>query len=276
MTTTVFAAASSAAIVADDLTRSPLLASFPEIRHGLTGRLSRLGGEEGNVGFSSPRDKAAAWAMRRLWCEAAGLDADRIVTLGQVHGAQILRVEQTDAGRGARPGSPHVGLGDALITDQPGVVLMTLHADCLPILLVDRRRPAVAVVHAGWRGTVADIAGATVRAMAEAFGSAPDALRAYLGPAIGRCCYEVGTDVRDAWISAGEWSGNGAALICVGERWRFDLRAANADHLRRAGLRDTNVEISEVCTRCAGDRWFSHRGQGRDTGRFGALIAIAA
>src|SRR5687767_5495057 len=162
-----------------DVTSATLLADLEGVRHGVTGRLPHAGGGEGNVGYTPPRDKDAAWAMRRAWCGAIDLDPDAIVTLGQVHGAGVVQVGRGDRGRGARPGSRQVGLGDALITDQPGAVLMTLHADCLPILLVDPKRPAVAAIHAGWRGTIADVAGSTVQAMSAAFGSSPETLLAY-------------------------------------------------------------------------------------------------
>ena len=171
--------------------------------------------------------------------------------------------------------SGRVALGDALITDRPGAVLMTLHADCLPILLVDPDRPAVAAVHAGWRGTVADVAGASVRAMAAAFSSRPGRLLAYLGPAIGSCCYEVGDEVAAAWSSLGIPDAAGG-LVRSGERWRFDLHAANRALLTRAGIDPPKCDVSPICTRCAGDHWFSHRGQGPETGRFGALIALTS
>ena len=85
--------------------------------------------------------------------------------MGQVHGNTVIQVGAGDAGKGSRERGIHAGLGDALITDEPNVVLTTLHADCQPILLIDPDRPAVAAVHAGWRGTVADVGGATVAAM---------------------------------------------------------------------------------------------------------------
>jgi YfiH family protein len=181
-------------------------------------------------------------------------------------------VSREQAGTGARPGSGKIGLGDALITDEPGVVLLTLHADCLPLLLVDPFRPAVAAVHAGWRGTVADVAGTAVRGMVEAFASRPDTLLAYIGPAIGPCCYEVGPEVAAAWS---ERAGADAALALNGSGApRLDLVAANRLLLARAGVSPTSVESSGICTRCHGEAWFSHRGQGATTGRFGAFIGL--
>jgi YfiH family protein len=252
---------------------SSLLATVPRVRHGLTSRVVGLGRADGNVGFSPPRDQGDAWSMRQHWCGAIGIDPDRLVTLGQVHGADVVRVAAADAGTGARPGSGRAGLGDALITDVPGVALLTLHADCLPVLLIDPVRPAIAAVHAGWRGTVADIAGATVRAMSESFGSVPSELLAFLGPAIGPCCYEVGVEVADAWKR--QANHESSALSFADDRWSFNLRAANIELLVRSGIHPARLDTGSICTRCAGEHWFSHRGQGAQTGRFGAMIALA-
>ena len=144
--------------------RSRLLATLPGIVHGLTGRVPGLGDANGNVGYSPPRDIHDAWQMRQQWSAVIGVDPESLVTAGQVHGTTVLHVTAAQAGRGGRPGTPRLGLADALIADQPGLALMTLHADCVPILLVDRQRPAIAAIHAGWRGTANDIAGGTLLA----------------------------------------------------------------------------------------------------------------
>lgn len=255
------------------MARSDLLASIPGVRHGITSRVDDLGAAQGNVGFGSLRDKVDAWAMREAWCSAIGLDATRLVTAHQIHGAEIVVVTGDCSGRGARPGSPPLGEADALLTNVPGVVLMTLHADCLPVLLVDPEAPAVASVHAGWRGTVLDIVGATVSRMAHRFGSRPDRIRAFLGPSIGVCCYEVGAEVIDAWRRRSDGDA-GRAVRPGPHRPHLDLAAANRLLLERAGIRPAHIDTSPVCTRCQGSSWFSHRGQGAGTGRFGAIIAL--
>lgn len=257
--------------------RSQLLDSIPGVLHGLTYRVPGLGKADGNVGYGSPRDKADAWAMRRLWCRTLGIDPHWIVTMGQVHGADVIRVTGADSGRGATPGSSHVGFADALITDASCVVLTTLHADCQPVLLVDPERPAVAAVHAGWRGTVAGVAGAAVRAMGEAFGSEPANLRAFLGPAIGGCCNEVGDEVTVAWRERANDLGPLAELAVTrpGPKEHFDVPRANALLLQRAGLLPDHIDVSDICTKCAKESWFSHRGHGPGAGREAAFIAIA-
>lgn len=257
--------------------QSELLSSIPGVAHGVTRRVEGLGRADGNVGFSPPRDRDDAWAMRRHWCAALDLVPEHLVTLGQIHGRDIRIATKAHAGYGARPGSTQIGFGDALVTNQIGPVLMTLHADCQPVLVVDpgagRRGPAVGVAHAGWRGTAADIVGAMLAVMTTAFGTRADDVQVVLGPAIGRCCYDVGEDVVDAWQQTAG-ANAGEALATDGQRHRFSLAAANALLLNRAGVRAVNIEVSDICTKCNGDHWFSHRGQGAQTGRFGAMISI--
>ncbi|MBA3415910.1 MAG: peptidoglycan editing factor PgeF [Chloroflexia bacterium] len=256
--------------------RSALLSSIPGVVHGFTRRLPGLGRADGNVGYSPPRDKEDAWAMRQAWSAAIGVDPLRLVTAGQIHGNAVLQVGTGHAGVGARPDSGRLGLGDALVTNEPGPVLFSLHADCLPLLLVDPGGPsrglAVAAVHAGWRGTVADVAGEAVRTMTAAFGSRPEEVLACIGPTIAACCYEVGNDVADAWMAVSP--NGGAALTAGGGHLTFDLVRANAFQLEQAGLSPRHIERTGECTRCSGGAWFSHRGQGPTTGRFAAVIAL--
>ncbi len=252
--------------------QSDLLSDLPRIRHGVTKRVPGTGTDDGNLGYGAPRDRDAAWSSRQRWAAAMGIDADVIVTCSQVHGASVLRIETGHAGHGARPDSASAGPADALMTSSPGVALLTLHADCAPILLVDPVGPAIAAIHAGWRGTVADIAGATVKQMHHQFGSDPRRIRAFIGPAIGPCCYQVGWEVLAAWHEHADL--DTAAAVAGGRH--FDLPLANQLQLCRAGLAVDNIEQADVCTRCQEHEWFSHRAQGPLTGRFGALIAIEA
>jgi YfiH family protein len=233
-----------------------------------------MGRADGNVAYSAPRDQEDAWSMRTAWCARLGLDPESIVTSGQVHGAAVHVVTLDDRGTGARPGSGRVALCDALMTRSAGPVLLTLHADCLPIFLVDPDLPAVASVHAGWRGTVAGVAASTVRAMTAEFGSDPARIIAFLGPSICQHCYEVGDEVAAAWRSLAGADAD-PAIATYGTRVHFNLKQANRQQLVLAGLDDSLIDTSPTCTKCASDMWFSHRGQGPETGRFGAIVAIS-
>jgi YfiH family protein len=257
--------------LASHLDRSQLIGRIPWVAHGITSRVPGLGPADGNVGYTPPRNVHDAWEMRERWVQAVELDPSRIVRIRQVHGAEVAIATAADVARGARPESEGAPWADAVVTATPGLALMTLHADCLPILLVDPVHRAVAAVHAGWRGIVAEIGRTTVERMSTAFDSRPEELVAYLGPAVTWENYEVGDEVIEAWTRVGP---EAVACRTVAGRWRFDVKAAARWTLLAAGLRDDHVETSPICTVRDGDRWFSHRGQGPHTGRFAAIIGI--
>jgi YfiH family protein len=184
------------------------------------------------------------FGTRRL--DEAGLDAlaasqgMRPVLLHQVHSASVLAVadalpEKTD--------------GDALITATAGLLLIIKTADCLPLLLVDEERRAVAAVHAGWRGTAAGIAGAAVRALQDRLGSKPSSLRASLGPCIEPGCYEVGADVAAAF--GPDPAPFFAPISGRPGRFALDLQAANRHQLEAAGLDPGRITAAAACTRCS-------------------------
>ena len=246
---------------------------LPFVRHGITRRVPGLGNADGNISYSEPRDPVDAWAMRQLWCERMGIDPGTLVTAHQVHGNAVGVVPREMAGTGSKPGSGLFGQYDSLITNDPSVAVMMTHADCLAVVLCDPQTRSVGVVHAGWRGTVSDVSGASVRTMVESFGSGPEEILAYVGPGICVDCYAVGDEVADAWLDSTSMNGD-AALSRPNGQWHFDLAEANRLQLQAAGMRDDAIERSAICTRCSGGSWFSHRGQGPTTGRFASIIAV--
>lgn len=196
---------------------------------------------------------------------ALGRDPRSVADLWQVHGAQVIRA---DAPRGTRD---HLGQADALITDRPEVTLFLRFADCVPLLFYDRRRHAIGLAHAGWRGTLQDMAGATVRAMQAEYGTDPADLQAAIGPSIGPERYEVGPDVAQA---ARQVLGDEAELAVTqreGRLW-FNLWAANTLLLRRAGV--TAIDLAGICTASRTEDFFSHRGELGRAGRFGTILAL--
>jgi polyphenol oxidase len=253
--------------------RSRLLAAIPWLRHGVTRRVAGLGRADGNVGYTAPRDEVDAWQMRKLWAHAIGIDPFDLVRVRQMHGNIVRVATELDTERGTHPDANEAPIGDAIVTSVPNVALMTLHADCLAMFLVDPEHRAVGAVHAGWRSTVQDIAGETVRSMAETFGSRPESLIAYVGPSISAERYAVGEEVVDQWLALD--NADQRACRRADDSWWFDLKAANASRLINAGLAASKIEVSSVCTATDGERWFSHRGQGPLTGRFAAIISIA-
>lgn len=188
----------------------------------------------------------------------------RAATLRQEHGARVHRV-----GGGRGRSEP---IGDGLSTDEAGLALGIRTADCAPILLADRRRGAVAALHAGWRGTAAGIVARALEHLAAEYGSEPADLDAVIGPAVGGCCYEVGEDVRAA-LEAGPLARLAEILPGPEGRFRIDLARLNAAALAAAGVRPARIQILAACTRCANDRLHSYRAEGAGVGRNWSFIA---
>lgn len=256
--------------------RGRQLEAMNGVVHGVTRKVIGLGKADGNVGDTAPRDPADAWEMRKLWATSIGVDAERIVRTGQVHENNVFVVTADHAGMGRRRDTPTPGQADAMITNAINVPLMTLAADCLPLLMYDPVKRIVAAVHAGWRSTVLDIAGETVKAMSREFGTNPADVVAFLGPAIGGCCNEVGPEVTVAWREIAHDLGPLTELAVTRpvEKEHFDVPRANSLLLQRAGVAPENIELSGICTKCNLDDWFSHRGQGAATGRQAGVIML--
>jgi YfiH family protein len=157
---------------------------------------------------------------------------------------------------------------DALITDVKGVILNILTADCVPILLFDKEKEVVAAVHAGWKGTKAQIASKTVHKMSEVYGCDPKDIIAGVAPSIGRCCYEVGKDVAEHFFNIPE------GFTSKGEEYMLDLPFINKQQLINAGILEANIEMSDTCTACDVERFFSYRKEQGCTGRFMSMIGL--
>jgi len=232
---------------------------------------TRLGGvsrgvfESLNLGLSVGDEKADVMDNYATVCAFLGIAPEDVVFSRQVHSARIRVVGRAD--RGALFGAP-AREADGMITSDAGVALTVFAGDCAPILLHDPVAGAAGAVHAGWRGTVADIAGAAVRKMAVEFGCVPSDVRAAIGPCISKCCFETGRDVADALCAALP----GAFESCIaprGDKYMIDIKEANRLLLRRAGVR--SIELSDECTSCRCDKYWSHR---RTEGKRGSQAAI--
>jgi YfiH family protein len=201
---------------------------------------------------------------RRL-ASCFGVKTDALMGVRQVHG-RAVKVVAAGSPREERPDA------DAIVSTDPSVVIMVRVADCVPILLADRQRRAVAAVHAGWRGTCSGIAAAAVEALAELHVPAADLLAA-IGPSVGPCCYQVDERVRTAFLGmtpdAVEWFGDDGP-----GHWKLDLWRANADQLEAAGVPAGAIHAARFCTADHLDRCFSYRAEGPGTGRLVAAIQL--
>jgi YfiH family protein len=241
-----------------------------------------------NLGFTDWDTRDHVVANRRKFIGALRAPRFELVTLRQCH-SDIIHVLHEAPKKALR--------GDAAITRAPGLLLGVQTADCVPILLADLKQRAVAAIHSGWRGTLRRIAGKTVGRMQIVFGTHPVDVIAALGPAIGRCCYEVGPEVAREYASqfaqAPEWFDGPFDALANGDepnplpwltlappghappppRVQLDLIAANRAILVEAGLSPKNIVSSGLCTACRTDLLFSYRRESR-TGRLMAAIGL--
>ena len=223
---------------------------------------------------------------------ALGVPCAGLVRLKQVHGRNVLAVLADSPDRAAVPADGNWAEADAAVTNDPSVALCVKVADCVPLLVGDRRTGTVAAVHAGWRGAAAGMPGAACREMAVQFGSRASDLVAAIGPSIGPCCYRVGAELRDEFLTGGHaasevarWltpnppvtatqgvpgvipvSANGELPLWL-DTWRVV-----ADQLTRAGLDPANVHVSRLCTSCNRDTFHSFRVDGPKAGRMVGVI----
>lgn len=215
-----------------------------------------------NLGLSVPDAREAVEENRRRALRAFGADPGRTARVSQVHGATVAEAREATADLEA----------DALISDDPDWTLAMQAADCVPVLLVDPARGAVAAAHAGWRGLAAGVLAATVAALHERYGSRPGALWAAIGPHISGPRYQVGPEVVDALRAAGLRGDHARPDPGEAGRFRLSLGGATTEALVHAGVPAERVLDGGWCTASDPARFYSHRRDGGRTGRHWALL----
>lgn len=190
--------------------------------------------------------------------KAVGMHDLRVVTMRQVHGDRIVAVRDKS--------SKEAGEADGMVTEEAGLFLGVLTADCVPILFAARQRKLAAVVHAGWRGTLSGISAKMISLLRSDYGIPPEDVEVGLGPAIGGCCYEVGRDV--AGPMAEKWGDLVDRCVRVENSKTFlDLRGLNRGILVQCGISPGNIQEVGPCTSCARAEFFSYRREKKETGR---------
>jgi YfiH family protein len=285
----------------NDILHSDSLAKIPWLVHGFSTRLGGFskvyGGKSLNLGFTEQDSRASVEQNRKKFLREVGAISKgrewALVTIRQIHSDLIHSVSGDPKTTGQKP----VLAGDGLITQTPGILLGILTADCLPVILVDAKRRAVGVFHAGWRGTLKRIAEKGVGEMHRWFGTLPRDIRAAIGPGVHGCCYAVGPEVRTRFESQFEY---GSKLFReveesdpVREKYPLlfltarapghselpktiflDLVAANRRQLIATGVAAKNISASPLCTSCRTDLLFSYRAEKGVTGRMMAVAGI--
>ena len=240
--------------------------------HGFTTRhegVSRPPHNSLNLGTNTLDNPHNVQGNRSLLARAFGTRVEKLVTVTQVHGTDLLVIDAPN------PDYSHfLKLEcDGIITNLPWVMIGVCVADCAPLLLFDPVKKGVAALHAGWKGTAGKIAQKGVEALVSLFGSRPADILAAVGPAIGRCCYEVDAPVKEAFGKGGGCWGEYAVETADG-KWQLDLSLANVLQLLDSGIPRENIETTEICVSCQKDTFFSYRRDRGETGRQMGFIML--
>lgn len=260
--------------------------AYPALSAGFTSRIggvSRGGRESLNCALHVGDLSQAVIDNRRKVADALGFSFEAWTCAEQVHGNEVMRVTLADRGKGRMSREDAFPSKDAMITNERDVLLTSFYADCVPLYFYDPIKQAVALAHAGWKGTVKRIAEETVAAMQGAYGSRPENIRAAIGPSIGGCCYEVDDFVisqvravlRNVDLNENHQL-SGVYIERIKGKYRLDLKEMNRQFMIKAGILPTHIEISGLCTSCSTDLFFSHRKEHGKTGRMASWIALEA
>ncbi len=254
----------------------PALSDVSFVRHGFS---TRLGGvSKGifasmNLSFTRGDDQEAVLENFRRFCTAIGTDYRNTVISAQEHHTVVYAVTKEDCGRGVTRERGYTDV-DGLMTNEPGVVLCTQYADCVPLFFVDPVRRVVATSHSGWKGTVAQIGAVTVKKMQEVYGCDPIDILACVAPSIGPCCFEVDKPVYDEFLKL-PFADETVLHDDKNGKYHIDLWEVNRRILLSAGVLPEHISVTDLCTRCYPDVFWSHRATGGERGSLAAFISIA-
>lgn len=255
----------------------PLLEKTGLVKHGFS---TRMGGvSEGmfssmNLSFSrGDREEDVRENFKRM-AEALGTDTERMVFSDQTHTANVRVITQEDRGKGIHRPLDYSDV-DGLVTNEPGIMLVTFYADCVPIYLVDTKHRVIGLCHSGWRGTVGKISQETLRVMKEHYQTEPEDVIAAIGPSICQDCYEVSRDVVEEVEKSfgGEWMEE-LAYKKENGKYQLDLWRANEIALLQAGVPEYQIQTTDICTCCNSDYLFSHRATAGKRGNLAAFLEL--
>lgn len=242
---------------------------------------TRLGGvSEGifasmNLSYARGDRKEAVDENYRRIAGVLGCQVEDIVCSDQTHTTNLKVVGRQDGGKGVtRPRDYHDI--DGLLTDEPGIVLATFYADCVPLYFVDTKRCAIALAHSGWRGTVARMGRCVAEKMREVYGTVPEDIVAAVGPSICQDCYEVSEDVAEAFAQEFCKPGQEQEILISkgGGKYQLDLWRANEIVLTEAGIVPSRIQVTDLCTCHNSGYLFSHRASQGKRGNLGAFLGL--
>ena len=247
------------------------------VLHGFS---TRLGGvSQGdlstmNLSFHRGDDPEAVMENHRRFAGAIGYDEGKLVFSDQVHTTKIHKVTEADCGKGITRESDIIGI-DGLVTDRPGIPLITFFADCVPLFFYDPVRKVVALAHSGWRGTVARIGKVMLDYMKQEYHTQAEDVLCAIGPSICQDCYEISGDVAEAFHKEFTEAQYKDFMRSVGSgKYHLDLWKVNQYILLEAGIRKDHLDTTDICTCCNPDLLFSHRASQGKRGNLGAVIML--
>ncbi len=254
----------------------PALDTVPFVRHGFSTRLGGVSGgiyESMNLSFTRGDDDRCVRENFERFCAAVGVDSHAAVVSAQEHHTVVYNATAADRGRGVYRERGYTDI-DGLLTDEPNVVLFTQYADCVPLFFADPVRRVVGTAHAGWRGTAARMGAVMVERMVSDYGCRREDILAAVGPSIGPCCFEVDEPVREVFAAAIPFAADCTKITGVGKS-HIDLWEINRRTIEQAGVPAAQITVTDLCTRCHPDVFWSHRITGPDRGSLAGCIAIA-
>ncbi len=252
----------------------PILSKYDELLHCFT---TRKGGvsegpyESMNLGLGSGDDRSKVRKNYEILAEKLDIDLYSIIKPYQSHTSNIKYVGEKDRKKTFLKPDKLMDV-DGLITDKRNVALITIHADCTPIFFYDPTKKVIGMAHAGWRGTVDNIAGKMVNELLDTMDSKPEDIKVAIGPSLGQSCFEVDKDVADIFLEKDKKFEE--FMIKKGIKYHFDLWEINKYLLMSKGIKEENIEVSGLCTKCRNDLFFSHRGQKGKRGLMAGLIML--
>ncbi|WP_313185874.1 peptidoglycan editing factor PgeF [Lacrimispora sp.] len=255
----------------------PILEQTGLVKQGFSTKLGGVSqGKYATMNFTFTRGDNRSHVLEnyRRMGKALGVDMERMVLSYQTHTTNVRLVTEEDAGKGIVKERDYEDV-DGLITNVPGITLVTFYADCVPLYFLDPIHQAIGLSHSGWRGTVKRMGEVTVKKMEEAFGTKAEDVIACIGPSICKECYEVGGEVALEFMKGFDKKYWGGILSEKKDgKYLLDLWRANEIVLLEAGIKQENLQVTDICTHCNSDLLFSHRTTGNERGNLAAFLGI--
>lgn len=238
------------------------------VRHGFSTRLGGVSSGETatlNLGFNKRDTRENVLKNYDIICSSIGIDSKKLVLSNQIHENNVKIITSDDCGKGIVRNSDITGI-DAFVCAQPGVPFVIFCADCVPVFFLDTKKAVAALAHSGWRSTTKNISANVLSVMKKSFGCKAEDIICAIGPSIGKCCFEVDSDVADMFLPEFKEK--------RGEKYHIDLWSVIKNQLLTEGIYEENITISGMCTCCMSDEFFSNRAHKGKIGLMGAFMEL--